>query len=92
MSPSDGEPAWQGKAYNASKDKKHLTGINKEGRGGKVGCMFHLLLCNSELISELMITEGNKQKRQSRIDPAFFLLKLQLDLLFKLFPQSQKSN
>jgi hypothetical protein len=32
MSQSDGEPAWQGKAYNASKDKKHLTGINKEGR------------------------------------------------------------
>jgi hypothetical protein len=30
MSQSDGEPAWQGKAYNASKDKKHLTGINKE--------------------------------------------------------------
>jgi hypothetical protein len=31
MSQSDGEPAWQGKAYNASKEKKHLTGINKEG-------------------------------------------------------------
>jgi hypothetical protein len=31
MSQSDGEPAWQGKTYNASKDKKHLTGINKEG-------------------------------------------------------------
>jgi hypothetical protein len=30
MSQSDGEPAWQGKTYNASKDKKHLTGINKE--------------------------------------------------------------
>jgi hypothetical protein len=30
MSQSDGEPVWQGKAYNASKDKKHLTGINKE--------------------------------------------------------------
>jgi len=31
MSQSDGESAWQGKTYNASKDKKHLTGINKEG-------------------------------------------------------------
>ena len=30
MSQSDGEPAWQGKTYNALKDKKHLTGINKE--------------------------------------------------------------
>jgi hypothetical protein len=37
MSQSDGEPAWQGKAYNASKNKKHLTGINKEGRFGKKG-------------------------------------------------------
>jgi hypothetical protein len=32
MSQSDGEPAWQGKTYNALKDKKHLTGINKGGR------------------------------------------------------------
>jgi hypothetical protein len=31
MSQSDGEPAWQSKTYNASKNKKHLTGINKEG-------------------------------------------------------------
>jgi hypothetical protein len=31
MSQSDGEPACQGKTYNALKDKKHLTGINKEG-------------------------------------------------------------
>jgi hypothetical protein len=30
MLQSNGEPAWQGKTYNASKDKKHLTGINKE--------------------------------------------------------------
>jgi hypothetical protein len=30
MSQNDGEPAWQGKTYNALKDKKHLTGINKE--------------------------------------------------------------
>jgi hypothetical protein len=30
MSQSDGEPAWQGQTYDASKDKKHLTGINKE--------------------------------------------------------------
>jgi hypothetical protein len=30
MSQSDGEPAWQCKTYNALKDKKHLTGINKE--------------------------------------------------------------
>jgi len=31
MSQSDGEPAWQRQTYNALKDKKHLTGINKEG-------------------------------------------------------------
>jgi hypothetical protein len=30
MSQNDGELAWQGKTYNALKDKKHLTGINKE--------------------------------------------------------------
>ena len=30
MSQNDGEPAWQGKNYNALEDKKHLTGINKE--------------------------------------------------------------
>jgi hypothetical protein len=35
MSQSDGEPAWQGKTYNALKDKKHLTGINKEGLNTK---------------------------------------------------------
>ena len=40
MSQSDGEPAWQGKTYNASKDKKHLTGINKEGVLGKVVANF----------------------------------------------------
>jgi hypothetical protein len=30
MLQNHGEPAWQGKTYNALKDKKHLTGINKE--------------------------------------------------------------
>jgi len=30
-----------------------------------------------------MITEGNKQKRQIRIDPAFSPLKLNMDLFFK---------
>jgi len=30
MSQNDGEPAWQDKTYNALRDKKHLTGINKE--------------------------------------------------------------
>jgi hypothetical protein len=35
MSKSDGESAWQGKNYNALKDKKHLTGINKEEVLGK---------------------------------------------------------
>jgi len=35
MSQSDGEPAWQAETYNASKDKKHLTGINKEEVLGK---------------------------------------------------------
>jgi hypothetical protein len=34
MSQSDGEPAWQDKTYEASKDKKHLTGINKEEVNG----------------------------------------------------------
>ena len=29
MSRSDGELAWHGKTYNALRDKKHLTGINK---------------------------------------------------------------
>ncbi len=28
---------------------------------------------NGEMTWELMITEGNKQKRQSEVDPAFFL-------------------
>jgi hypothetical protein len=37
MSQNDGELAWQGKTYNALKDKKHLTGINKEG---VLGCAF----------------------------------------------------
>ena len=41
MSQNDGEPAWQGKTYNASKDKKHLTGINKEGRIEKESCLEH---------------------------------------------------
>jgi len=31
MSQRDGEPACQGKNYNALEDKKYLTGINKEG-------------------------------------------------------------
>ena len=30
MSQSDGEPDWEDKIYTALKDKKHLTGINKE--------------------------------------------------------------
>jgi hypothetical protein len=30
MSQNDGEPACQGKTYNALKNKKHLTRINKE--------------------------------------------------------------
>ena len=41
MLQNDGEPACQGKTYNALKDKKHLTGINKEvlshGDPGKIG-------------------------------------------------------
>jgi hypothetical protein len=31
------------------------------------------LLCNSELISELMITEGNKQKKAEPSNPAFII-------------------
>jgi hypothetical protein len=34
----------------------------------------HLQVLNNKLISVLMITEGNKQKRQSLNDPAFILL------------------
>ena len=34
MSQNNGEPAWQGKTYEALKDKKHLTGINKRGKWG----------------------------------------------------------
>jgi hypothetical protein len=30
-----------------------------------------------------MITEGNKQKRQDKINPAFSLLELNIDLVFK---------
>ena len=32
MLQNDGEPACQRQTYNALKDKKHLTGINKEER------------------------------------------------------------
>jgi hypothetical protein len=33
----------------------------------------HFLLCMGRLTLELMITEGNKQKRQNHDDPAFAL-------------------
>ena len=50
---------------------------------------FHLQLCNSELILELMITEGNKQKGQSLNDPALIFT---LGLLFRQskFPLTYK--
>jgi hypothetical protein len=32
VSQSNGNPAWEAKINNVLKDKKHLTGINKEGR------------------------------------------------------------
>jgi hypothetical protein len=46
------------------------------------GWLVHLLLCNGRLISELMITEGNKQKGRT-FDPAFSLIELNIDLVFK---------
>ena len=57
-------------------------------------CCFHLLVFNGEMICELTITEGNKQKRQSLNDPAFSLLKSNIDLLLKelLPPISCESN
>jgi hypothetical protein len=48
----------------------------------------HLLIFNSEIIWDLMITEGNKQKRQSLNDPALFFRKLYIDLLSKFSPES----
>jgi len=45
---------------------------------------FLLLLCNSELISELMITEINKKGRA--LTPAFAPCRLNIDFLFKIFP------
>jgi len=39
----------------------------------------HLQTWSGKLLLELMITEGNKQKRQSRIDPAFALWQLNID-------------
>jgi len=44
----------------------------KEGRVKKKGYFFNLLIFNGEITLELMITEGDKQKRQSLNDPAFF--------------------
>jgi hypothetical protein len=62
-----------------------LPKIRTSGRSPqKRECELHLLVCNSRLTWELMITEGNKQKRQSQFDPAFSLLQLNMDLLFKL--------
>ena len=73
MSRSDGELAWHGKTYNALRDKKHLTGINKEVLNeisfsrfleqvdSKVWRVHQSRSC--KLILDLMITEGNKQKR-----------------------------
>jgi hypothetical protein len=39
----------------------------------------HLQTWSGKLLLELMITKGNKQKRQSRIDPAFALWQLNID-------------
>jgi hypothetical protein len=51
----------------------------KAGRLGAIlGYLLHLLLCDGRLTLELMITEGNKHKRQSRVDSAFALLKLSI--------------
>jgi len=37
----------------------------QEGRDGKVGCRFHLPICTWRLTLELIITEGNKEERQT---------------------------
>ncbi len=37
-----------------------------------------------------MITEGNKQKRQSLKDPAFRIRQINMDLLFNFSPESPK--
>ena len=39
-----------------------------------------------------MITEGNKQKRQSLKDPAFHIRQMNMDLLFKFSPESPKPS
>jgi hypothetical protein len=57
----------------------------EEGRGKKRGSLVHLL-CNTRLPLELMITEANKQKRQSLKDPAFILLRSNIDSLLKKPP------
>ena len=50
---------------------------------GKVGCRFHLRVYSSSLSWKLMITEGNKQKRQSQMTLPFSPLKFYIDLFLK---------
>jgi len=68
MLQNDGEPAWQNKTYNALKDKKHLTGINKEGVHFFSQILavpmpvqrFHLQSGRIGLNQKLMISDGKR--------------------------------
>jgi hypothetical protein len=47
-----------------------MEGLNlkttlQEGRVKKMGCLVHLLIFDGEMICELMIAEGNKQKHRA---------------------------
>ena len=55
MLQNDGEPAWQGKTYNALKDKKHLTGINKEGRLKKRLFLPQIITVRKSLVRRMML-------------------------------------
>ena len=47
-------------------------------------CYVYLLIFNGEMVWQLMITEENKQKRQSRIDPALRSLTTEYESVFEL--------
>jgi hypothetical protein len=62
----------------------------QEGVLGKRGCELHLRVLGDKLMLELMITKGNKQKRQSRIGPA--LVSENGRLLTYFFPSKNQDN
>ena len=53
------------------------------GGGSKLG----LLICNSRLALDLMISERNKQKGRAISHPALVLAKLNIQLLFNILPK-----